>query len=320
MPEKDEKQMRTILAALLFLLPLCSCSYSDYQDNPELLNIVCTSFPAYDFSKNLSGDKAEIRLMIPPGSESHSFDPKPSDIIAIEQADIFIYGGGESDTWAKEALAALGTSPYTVSMCDIITPLEHNHNNTVSEHKHSDKHSHEFDEHVWTSPKNAVLICNEITKALINIDAKNTDFYSAASIKYTDKLLLLDERLRKISDNATNKLLIFGDRFPFRYLAKDYGFDYIAAFPGCAQITEPTAKTVAQLIDKVKTTNSSAIFYVEFSNRKICDTVSEDTGAVPMLLHSCHNITKSEFEQGIGYIELMNKNADTLAKALNQGM
>ncbi len=313
--------MKIKFAALFFLLLLCACTSSTYVGNTGLINIVCTSFPAYDFAKNLSGDNAEITLLIPPGCESHSYDPKSSDIIAIENADIFIYGGGESDTWAKDVLNSLKTSPYTISMCDIITPLEIKSENTVQKHKHTDEHhSHEIDEHVWTSPNNAIIICNEITKALKAIDSINNEYYTLTSITYTNKLRTLDERLLKISNKAENKLLIFGDRFPFRYLAKEYGFDYIAAFSGCAEMTEPTAKTVAQLIDKVKSTHTPVIFYTEFSNRKICDTVSEDTGAIPMLLHSCHNITKSEFEQGIGYIELMNKNADTLATALNQGM
>ena len=240
--------------------------------------------------------------------------------ILLLYADIFVYGGGESDNWAKSIISALKDRPEIISMCDVskpITDIHHNEPSREIEHSTNHKeHTHEVDEHVWTSPVNAVLICNEIAEHLCVKDKANETYYQDNLNSYINILNDFDKELRRISENSNNKTLIFADRFPFKHLAHEYDLSYYAAFPGCAEITEPSAKTVAFLIDKVKEEKIPVIFYVEFSNRKICDTIAEDTFAEPMLLHSCHNITKSEFESGIGYREIMEQNISALRTAL----
>lgn len=307
--------LKQIAAATAALALLTSCVPQSVQkDN---ISVVCTGFPEYDFARNIAGDNVNIHLLIPPGSDAHSFDPKPADIIEIENADLFIYGGGESDEWARDILDA--SAPVkTVEMLEAVETVDEEHKEGMEAH-HKEEHHSEPDEHVWTSPPNVVKICSSIADALCEIDSKNEALYRTNLDKYTDRLERLDKELRSITANAEGKTVIFGDRFPFRYLAEEYGLDYYAAFPGCAELTEPAAKTVAFLIDKVREENIPVVFYVEFSNHKICDTISEETGAKPMLLHSAHNLTKAEFESGIGYVEFMENNIAALREALGSG-
>lgn len=314
---------KKVLVLLFALLLTASCAHHRVQNDG--ISIVCTGFPSYDFARNIVGDLAEVSLLIPPGSDSHSFDPKPADIIAVENADLFIYGGGESDEWARDILESAAPGKI-VAMLDAVETVpeeykegmegEHEHEH---EHSHDEEHHHEPDEHVWTSPVNAIRICEDIAEALCELDGENEAQYRSLLSKYTQRLAQLDEEIRRVVSYSSGKTLIFGDRFPFRYLAEEYGLDYYAAFPGCAELTEPAAKTVAFLIDKVRAEDIPVVFYVEFSNRKICNTIAEETGAKPMLLHSAHNLTKAEFESGVGYVELMENNIEALREALGSG-
>ena len=309
---------------LMLILVLSSCA-SHNTDESDGINVVCSGFPAYDFARNIAGDGADIKMLIPPGTDIHSFDPKPADIIAVENADVFIYVGGESDEWARDILESSETKPgIVVGMIECVDTLDEEIKEGMEAAGHSgeeEDHEHgaEADEHVWTSPKNAQLICEKITEALCAVDPVGESLYRDNFLEYSKKLQNLDEEFKEAVSSGVRKTVIFGDRFPFRYLVEEYGLDYYAAFAGCAELTEPSAKTVAFLIDIVKAENIPVVFYVEFSNHKICDTISEETGSKSMLLHSCHNVTKSEFESGIGYVEIMQKNAQALREALADG-
>ena len=175
----------------------------------------------------------------------------------------------------------------------------------------------ELDEHVWTSPVNAVLISEAICKELCDIDPENTELYNTKLQAYTAQLMELDSQLRLTVKNARSKTLVFADRFPMRYFTKEYGLDYYAAFPGCASETEPSAKTVAFLIDKVRGEKLSAVLYMEFSNQKMADVICEDTGCEKLPFYSVHNITAAQFEAGESYLSLMRQNLITLKEALS---
>lgn len=306
------KRILILLAAVICLLGACAPQNKEGEDS---ISIVCTNFPPYDFARNIAGDNASVKLLVPPGSDTHSYDPTPKDIIAVSNADIFIYGGGESDEWANEILEAASSKPGSIiAMTDLV--------NTFSEELKEGMEGEQeegADEHVWTSPKNAQVICVSIADALCKADEKNAQLYRSNLAEYCARLEELDTELRDIVASAKRKTLVFGDRFPFRYLTEEYGIDYYAAFPGCAEMTEPSAKTVSFLIDKVKAEKIPVVLYTEFSNHKICDTIAEATGAKTRMLHSCHNLTKQEFESGEGYIELMQKNTEVIKEALGDG-
>jgi zinc transport system substrate-binding protein len=180
----------------------------------------------------------------------------------------------------------------------------------------ADEEETAYDEHVWTSPQNAVRIVQLIAEALCKADAANANEYRQNAENYSSELRKLDADFQAVVDNANRKTIIFGDRFPFRYFADSYGLSYFAAFPGCSTETEPSAATVAFLIDKIKDEKIPVIFHIELSNERMADTIAEETGAKKLLLHACHNISKKDFDDGVSYLELMSRNAGSLREAL----
>ena len=187
----------------------------------------------------------------------------------------------------------------------------------IHEEEHGEEEGPEYDEHVWTSPSNAILICREITDLLCRADPEHADEYGENCSRYIAELESLRDAFRAVVDQASGHTLIFADRFPVRYFVEEYGLDYFAAFPGCADDVEPSAKTVAFLIDRVREENIPAVFYIELSNEKMADVICEDTGCKKLLFHSCQTISADEFARGEDYLSLMNANVEALKEALN---
>jgi zinc transport system substrate-binding protein len=463
------------------------------------LNVVTTIFPPYDFVREIAGDRVNLTMLLPPGAESHSFEPSPQDIIKVQNCDVFIYVGGESDAWIERILESLNTEDKEiVTLMDCVEVVEelvvegmqdeeegHSHGDEAftiedvkdraltdwagdwqsvyphlldgtldpvwehraedgektareyfeegkahyvtdvdrivitadsmsfyrngvpatakyaykgtgviaeddgslwvrykfealgnppkgaaryimfSDHLHAPaktEHFHvyasnesfdvlmadtnpvnyptyyaaaltkneivaemighdqeeevEYDEHVWTSPKNAKLIVQKIAGVLEQRDGANAGEYAKNTAAFLAKLTELDESFQKLTSGAKRKTMVFGDRFPFRYFADAYGLSYFAAFPGCSTETECSAATVAFLINKVRAEKIPVVFHIELSNEKIAAAICEETGAKKMLLHAVHNITKRDFDRGVGYYELMSQNVKNLREAL----
>ena len=306
-----------ILCMTAILCLFCSCRNEDTKKDDGKLNIVTTIFPPYDFAKNVGGEYVNVSMLLKPGMESHSYDPTPQDIIKIQACDLFIYTGGESDEWVKDILESSDRKPKkTLAMMDVCETVREE---TVEgmEKDEDDGDEIEYDEHVWTSPKNAVNITVSIDSILKELDKSHTDEFEKNTSEYKNKLSQLDGDFREIADNAKRKTLVFGDRFPFRYFADEYGLKYYAAFPGCSSETEPSPSTVSFLIDKVKAEKIPVVFSIEFSNGKVADTICESTGSKKMTFHSCHNVTQEEFDNGVSYLSLMQGNVKALKEALN---
>ena len=320
---------------LLLILSLNGCG-SPVSAGNGALSVVTTVFPPYDFAREIGGEHITVTQLLRPGAESHTFDPTPADILLVQNCDLFLYVGGESDAWVDTLLAAAENENRTVlrliDMTDCMeeetvegmTVHEHEHEHGHEDaHGHGDEHAHEdsdeveYDEHVWTSPKNAVDLCECICAALCTLDEEYSADYRNACAAYTEKLAALDTRFTEIAENAPLHTLVFGDRFPFRYLCEDYGLSYRAAFPGCAAESEPSAATVAYLIKKIRAEGLPAVLSIELSNRKIAEAISGETGAPILTLHSCHNRTADEVERNETYLSLMEQNACVLEQALN---
>ena len=305
-----------IIFTVLFCLPCCKRNKnSNAKINNGKINVTTTIFPQYDFVRAIATDKINLSMLLPPASESHSFEPTPRDIISIQHSDIFIYVGGESDAWVNRILESVDTHAMTIiALIDTVDAVEEE----VVEGMESEPEEEEivYDEHVWTSPKNAARIVRSITDALCKVDEPNSDFYRMNCESYIAELDELDAAFQSVVDNAKRKTIIFGDRFPFRYFTERYGLSYFAAFPGCSTETEPSAGTVAFLINKIRNERIPVVFHIELGNERMADTIAEETGAVKLLLHSCHNITKKDFENGVTYLYLMRQNVQNLQKAL----
>ena len=322
------KKSLIFLVILCLFFSLCACGEAPAESGGEGLDIVCTVFPAYDFAREIAGEKANVTMLVPPGSEAHSFEPTPQDIIRIENCDLLICNGGESEAWLEEILAGREKDIPALFMMDCVDALEEETKEGMqtTEHSHEEheerdgheehEHEEEYDEHVWTSPVNASLIVSALCDRLSAIDPENGGFYRENAVRYQSELQKLDAAFRETVEKGKFDTLIFADRFPVRYFVEEYGLDYYAAFPGCTDDTEPSARTVAFLIDKVRSEDIPAVMYIEFSNEKMADVICEDTGCKKLLFHSCHNVSAQQLKSGVSYLTLMWGNLESLKEAL----
>jgi zinc transport system substrate-binding protein len=318
------KRMILLLLTLAFLLSgIIACKQNKNTVTRNIdgkINVTTTNFPPYDFVRQIAGTRVNLTMLLPPGSESHSFEPSPRDIITIQNSNIFIYAGGESDSWIDRILESMNTTNMeVVAMIDLVEAVEEEIVEGMEEEDEEEgveSAEAEYDEHVWTSPQNAILIVKAITDLLCESDPANADFFKQNAAAYIKELELLDAAFDEVVSGAKRNTIVFADRFPFRYFADAYGLTYYAAFPGCSTETEPSAATVAFLINKVRAEQIPIVFHIELSNERMADTISDETGAKKLLLHSCHNITKRDFDSGLSYLEIMKANIKNLKEAL----
>lgn len=318
------KKFTIILMIIALALSLAACGETHSLSMDAEFGILCSNFPAYDFARAIAGDCFALELLVPPGGESHSFEPTAQDIIKMKSW-FLICNGGESDAWVDELMAGEELEIEPLYMMDCVSVLEeeakegmqgvHHEHGEECEHGHGEEM--EFDEHVWTSLANAALICRGICERLCAISPENAEYFRENTENYIAGLEKLDAEFESLVENAKHHTIIFADRFPVRYFVEEYGLEYYAAFPGCAAETEPSAKTVAFLIDKVREEKIPAVFYIEFSNEKMADIICEDTGCKKLLFHSAHNVSAADFEAGITYLDIMKANLQSLREAIN---
>ncbi len=309
--------MRKCWMALLLccLLALTGCGARETQEAEDgRLQIVTTVFPAYDFARAAAGELADVRLLLPPGTESHSYEPTPADILAVQDCDLFVYLGGESDAWVETILSAADRQGTDLRMLDCVDLLEEETTEGMEteEHDHGPGDVVEMDEHVWTSPKNAAAITRAVGAALGQVDPAHGEDFTAGAEDYAGELEALDREFADFFASRPDGVLVFGDRFPLRYFAAEYGVEYYAAFPGCSTQTEPSAATVAFLTELVRDREVSTVWYIEFSNHLVADSIAEAAGAETAMFHTCHNVTQAEMDGGATYLSLMQGNLETL--------
>lgn len=311
------KRLLSILMCAVLALALSACGPVQPAE-AEGVSVVATVFAPYDFARQLVGDNGKVTMLLPPGSETHSYEPTPKDILEIQSADVFIYVGGESDAWVADVLESVGEGVRAVTLMDCVELLEEETVEGMEGEDAHEGHGHEaeYDEHVWTSPRNAALICEKIAAALCEADPDNASEYNANLAAYRAELARLDAAFTAIVADGARDTIIFADRFPLLYFARAYGLEYYAAFPGCSDDAEPSAATVAFIIDKVREENIPVVFHVELANEDMADTVCDETGAAKRQFNACHNVTRSQFNEGVTYLDLMWENTEVLKEAL----
>jgi len=304
-----------LLSASLFT----SCS-AKKSESPKGLRIVASNFVSYDFARAICKDKADLKLLIKPGMEIHSFDPSPMDIINLENADLFIYTGGESDQWAEKILSSMKNPPKTLFLLvenaetleeELVEGMEGD-----EEESEEEESEFEIDEHVWTSPENACRIIENLEKTIAGLDSANSDFYEKNAGVYIEKIRGIQQQIKNLVSKKENPFIVMGDRFPLRYFVEEFGITYRAAFPGCSSAVEASPQTIAYLIDTVKARNLPAVFTIELSNQKIATAISEATGAKVIELNACHNLTKAQFDSGFTYADSLEQNLAALEEGL----
>lgn len=312
--------MKRLLPVLCALLLLAACGPAAPPEESDRLQIAATVFPAYDFARAAAGDRADVTLLLPPGAESHSYEPTPADILRVQNCDLFIYLGGESDAWVDAILSAIEPKGETLRMIDCVELLEEE---TVEgmqgghDHDHEEDHGHlgevvGMDEHVWTAPRNAAAITRAIGERLSALDPADAAAYTKGAEAYAGELETLDRDFTAFFRSRPDRTIVFGDRFPLRYFADAYGLNYYAAFPGCGAQTEPSAATVAFLTEKVREEGLPAVWYIEFSNHLVADSIAEAAGVETSLFHTCHNVARADLEAGATYLTLMRANLEAL--------
>ena len=327
--------MKKLLAFLLTVMAavcLSACGNLNNTKADDKIEIVTTIFPEYDWVKNVLGDNpanAEVTLLLDNGVDLHSYQPTVDDIMKITSADLFIYVGGESDEWVDEVLKQSENKDLTVINLmevlgdaakeeEIIEGMECEEEEEGEEGEEGEEEV-EYDEHVWLSLKDAALFVNSIDIALESIDSKNAAVYKANADAYIGKLNELDKAYEKAVSEAEVKTLLFGDRFPFRYLVDDYGISYYAAFVGCSTETNASFQTVVFLAEKVDELSLKNVMTIEGTNHSIAETIIENTkdkNQNILVMDSMQSVTSKGVEEGITYLSIMESNLEVLKEAL----
>lgn len=335
------KRIASFFLALALAFSLTACTVPVEKADDGKIQIVATLFPYYDFARAIAGDRADVTLLLSPGREAHSFEPTPLDAVTISESDVFLYNGGEGEYWVDSMLDAAGENIAVVArMMDYVDALDeeyvegmqgadgHDHDHEHGSHDGHDDHDHdheedehdsdevEYDEHIWTSPKNAIRLCRAVADALCAADAENADLYRANCEDYCAQLEALDADLRALRANAVRDLLIFADRFPFLYFCEEYDLHYRAAFHGCSGDTEPSLATLKYLIDKVNDEHIPVVYTIDLSSQKVAEAVSECTGARIERLWSMQTVSRADFDAGETYLTLMQRNYEALKGGL----
>ena len=297
-----------VIAAAFYLVP----KYST-EVHPE---VVVTNFAAYDLARAVVKNADNIDLLIAPGSELHDFEPSPQDLIKMNEAKLFIYNGGESEDWADRVLetGAFETTD-SLRLMDLVDLKEEEVvEGMVVVEEESEEDEPEYDEHIWTSPRNMMVLLDGVADKMRELDIEIDE---EKLTDYRAQLQAVDDELHAVVAGAKRKEIIVGDRFPFRYLVDELGLEYHAAYPGCAEETEVNARAVAFLEDRIRENKIPVVLKAELSVGWIAKVISDETGAEILELNAAHNVSREDFESGVTYVDLMKRNVETLRKALN---
>lgn len=315
--------IKKVLAVVMCSVLLAACNKN--KPASAEFSVVAVNFMCYDLARAICGTgdasvnkvfsgmqktPADLQLILKPGTDLHSFDPSPKDIIAIENAGIFIYTGGESDEWADKLLKTLKNPPTHIFKLMKYVETEEEHEDSTEEH------NHEADEHVWTSPANTLKLIDSLVAALSECNPQMTDVYLANAAIYKEEIENARTAIKNVLKEKAKHVIVMGDRFPLKYFAQEFGIKYYAAFSGCSSAVEASPAVIAELVDIIKEEKLPAVFTIELSNRRIAETIAESTGVRVLELNAAHNLTQRQFDSGMTYIDTLYANAE----ALNAGL
>ena len=340
--------------AMIFTLSGCGDTSEQQKNNDETIDIICTTYPQYDWARQVIGENNErvtLNLIIDNGMDVHNYQPSAEDMIEIAGSDFVIYNGGNSESWVEEAVA---NNPQ-IKTLELMTLLEeqmveeeivegmvHEHSHEEAGHEHEetvengDEHENqeiveeavqkennsettEYDEHIWLSLKNAIVVVEEINNAIAELDPENMSLYEQNTDNYVKELQSLDKKYEETVSTGKRDILLFADRFPFRYMVKDYGLTYYAAFPGCSAETEASFETIVFLAEKVRKHNLPYILTIDGSDKSIAESIKSNVGKEEieiLTLNSLQSVSKDSLEETT-YLSVMEANLEVLKTALN---
>ena len=312
----NRRVLLCICLVLTFLLAFCGCNAKTTAERQDPgITVVATLFPQYDFARAIIGDSGTVTMLLSPGMESHTYEPTPADLIAINRCDLFLYTGEEMEAWAHELLDGLDNEDVVV--CETASGIDLAMTDHGDGHNHDDHgHGYVYDPHIWTSPVNAVKMVETIRDAIISVDPENEALYTANAAAYIAELKNVDEALRDVVSSSKRRTLVFAGRFALHYFEEEYGLDHISAYDSCSAETEPSAAAIKEMIDAIKQDQIPVVYCEELVDTKTADTIAAESGAEVLVFHSCHNVSKKDFDAGVTYIDLMRQNIVNLEKGL----
>ena len=336
--ERNMFKMKKLILVLMSALLLVGCgtgatnapgvNEQSSSNNGDTISVVTTIFPEYDWVKQIVGDSdsVEVTMLLDNGVDLHNYQPSADDIMKVATCDVFIYVGGESDEWVEDALKeAVNPDMQVINLMDVLGESVKEEEvvegmEAEEEEESAEEEEVEYDEHVWLSLKNAKVLVNAIADTMETVDAANADAYKANAEAYVSELENLDGQYDEVVRGATANTVLFGDRFPFRYLVDDYGLNYYAAFVGCSAETEASFETITFLADKVDELGLNAIFTIENSDQKIAETIIANTDskdAKILSMDSMQSTTSDDVANGVTYLSIMESNLEVLAQGIN---
>lgn len=320
----------------------------NWKNKGDKIEVVATLFPQYDFVKQVGGDKVDVKLLLPPGAESHTYEPTPQDMVLINNSDLFIFTGSEMEPWAENLISGMKKDINVLDLSksvDLINveEFEEEHEGGEHEHHHHDEdededaeeqdieehhehnhehdeegHHHTYDPHIWLNPQYAIKMVRSVEQELSKIDPDNADYYKSNADKYISEISALDSEFEEVVANSSNPKLAFGGAFAYAYFVERYDLDFISAYETCGESAEPSTIKVKEVIDYINKNKIPVIFYKEYTTGNIAKTISEATGAKMLVFNTVHNVSKDEIQNGASYVSIMRSNLDNLKQALNQ--
>lgn len=296
---------------LLFVVTFAFCSCGEVERSTGKISVVTTIFPYYDFARSVSKGTCDVDMLLKPGSDVHSFEPTPSDILKIRNADLFIYNGGESDEWVDSILESLGDTdkPIVMKMTDYVKPLTE----MDADHHAED----EEDEHIWTSLDNAKTLVSKISDEVSKLDQNHKTVYNKNGLDYIEKISKVQSEIENTVNSSESKKIVVGDRFPLLYFATEFSLDWECAFPGCSTETEPSLDRLSKLTDTIEKDKIKTILKLEMSENKVADTLADETNTKVRTFYSAESVSKEDFANNITYVDLMERNNNALKEALS---
>ena len=302
-----------VLIAAIFVILLIPKA----EENNGKMNIVVTTFSSYDFVKHIVGDKANVIFLLGPGVDSHSYEPSVKEIKMIKNADMFIYIGGEMEKWTDGVLKTdvIGDKTKVIKVSESVDTIDEQEVDGAEEEEEEEIEG-AFDEHIWTSPANAIKMMEYLNEAICKMDEENKEFYTKNTNEYIAQIKDVQAKIQNVVDHRVRDRLVFADKMPMQYFLNEYGLTASAAFSGCSTETEPGQQTILYLINKVKEEQIPVVLYIELGTGKMASSIAHETGTEAMQIQTLHNISKDDFENGETYVSLMTRNIEVLKKAL----
>lgn len=302
----------SFIVIMLGIILLAVNNTKEESNDSSKIEVVATLFPQYDFVKQVGKDKVEVSLLLPPGTETHTYDPSPKDIININKSKLFVYTGEYMEPWAESISSSIDKSVKVLDVSSGIEYIKEEHN-----HEEEHEHEHEYDPHIWLDISNAKIMVDNILKLLIEIDSENAEYYTQNATEYKEKLDELDMKFENVISSGKRNIICFGDKFAYMYFIQRYNLEYITAYDSCSSSSEPSVARVLEIEERIQKENIPVIFYESLSEGTVAKSIARDMNIQALEFSSVHTVSLEDVQNGATYISVMEKNLDSLSKALN---